>query len=192
MGDARTETPGAASTILQMLKVVLKFAVDDEWIEATGGWHAGTQGRRTRAWTEEECKQFEARWAPGTMQRRAYALAVYNGQRKRDLVAMARAHRKNGTIRVVQNKDQRRVMATRAPGPHCRTRRGVIGYMNLLVTTQDKAFDEVYFGAWFAFDAAKLPEGCVLHHPRPTRQEDAAHRRPRRTVGGPMTSRSSA
>ena len=38
------------------------------------------------------------------MERRAYALAIYTGQRLTDLVGMARAHRKNGSIRVVQSK----------------------------------------------------------------------------------------
>ena len=60
-----------------------------------------------RAWTDEECAAFEKRWAPGTMERRAYALALYTGQRKSDLVVMTRAHRKDGVIRVVQRQDRR-------------------------------------------------------------------------------------
>ena len=54
-----------AKTIVRMLKLVLRFAVDEEWIEANsaarmpplkiGEW---------RAWIDEECTQFEARWAP--------------------------------------------------------------------------------------------------------------------------------
>lgn len=46
----------------------------------------------------------EARWPSGTMQRRAYALAIYTGQRRGDLIKMTRAHRKGGEIRVVQDK----------------------------------------------------------------------------------------
>ena len=57
-----------------------------------------------RAWTDEECAKFEARWEPGTMQRRAYALALYTGQRKRDQITRTRAHRRNGGIHVVQSK----------------------------------------------------------------------------------------
>jgi hypothetical protein len=85
--NARAETPGAANTILRMLKVVLNFAVDEEWITSNpaakmkelkvGEW---------RDWTDDECAQFEKRWAPGTMQRRAYMLACYTGQRKSDQV----------------------------------------------------------------------------------------------------------
>jgi hypothetical protein len=36
--------------------------------------------------------------------------------------------------------------------------------MSLLTTSQGKAIDAVYFGAWFAdaIEAANLPEDCVL------------------------------
>ena len=57
-----------------------------------------------RDWEDEECVAFEKTWAPGTMERRAYALALYTGQRKTDVVGMVRAHRKDGFIRVIQSK----------------------------------------------------------------------------------------
>jgi integrase len=171
MRDERTETRGAANTIVRMLKLVLRFAVDEEWIEANpaarmpllkvGEW---------RAWTDEECEQFEARWAPGTMERRAYALAIYTGQRLTDLVGMARAHRKNGSIRVVQSKTGEELWIAEHKELTAELGRGVIGHMSLLTTTQGKAFDPVYFGAWFAgaIDEAKLPDDCVLHGLRKT------------------------
>src|SRR5262249_14964832 len=91
MRDVKAATPGAANTILRMLKILLNFAVDEEWIEASpaakmkelkvGEW---------RAWTDQECATFEMRWTPGTMERRAYSLALYTGQRLSDLVAMTR------------------------------------------------------------------------------------------------------
>jgi hypothetical protein len=33
MRDAKAETPGAANTIVRMLKLLLSFAVDEEWID---------------------------------------------------------------------------------------------------------------------------------------------------------------
>ena len=171
MRDARAETPGAANTVLRMLKVVLTFAVEEEWIE--GNPARGMQelkGGEWRAWTEDECGAFAARWAPGTMQRRAYALAVYTGQRKSDLVAMARAHRRNGRIRVVQHKTGKELWIPEHHQLSDELGRGVVGHMSLLVTTRGKAFDEVYFGAWFAdaIDEAKLSGDCVLHGLRKT------------------------
>ena len=103
--DERADTPGAANTIVRMLKLLLNFAVEDGLIAANpaakmkllkvGEW---------RAWTDEECAAFEADWPVGSMERRAYRLAIFTGQRKGDLVLMTRAHRKDGAIRVVQGK----------------------------------------------------------------------------------------
>src|SRR5262245_36277633 len=148
--DERADTPGAANTIVRMLKLLLNFAVDDGWIAANpaakmkllkvGEW---------RAWTDDECAIFEAHWPKGTVERRAYALALFTGQRKGDLVRMTRAHRRGGFIRVAQGKtdeelwipEHRELSAELASiGEH----------MSLLTTSQGKAFDPVYFGAWFA------------------------------------------
>jgi integrase len=171
MRDERADTPGAANTIVRMLKLVLNFAVEEEWIEANpaarmkllkvGEW---------RAWTDEECAAFEGPWAPGTMERRAYTLALYTGQRKSDLVLMARAHRKGGTIRVVQGKTGEELWVPEHRELNAELSRGVIGHMSLLTTSQGKGFDPVYFGAWFAdaIEAAGLPEDCVLHGLRKT------------------------
>lgn len=171
MRDERADTPGAANTIVRMLKLVLNFAVEEEWIEANpaarmkllkvGEW---------RAWTDEECAAFEKHWAQGTMERRAYALALYTGQRKSDLVLMARAHRKSGTVRVVQGKTGEELWIPEHRDLTAELGRGIIGHMSLLTTSQGKAFDPVYFGAWFAdaIDAAELPDDCVLHGLRKT------------------------
>ena len=40
-------------------------------------------GGRPLAWTDEECAAFEARWPAGGIQRRAYLLAKFTGQRCR-------------------------------------------------------------------------------------------------------------
>jgi hypothetical protein len=55
MRDERGDTPGAANTIVRMLKLLFNFAVDEEWIEANpaakmkllpvGEW---------RAWTDRQ------------------------------------------------------------------------------------------------------------------------------------------
>lgn len=169
--DERAETPGAANTLVRMLKLLLNFAVDEEWIEANpatkvdmlkvGAW---------RSWKDEECAAFEAKWSPGTMERRAYALALYTGQRKSDLVLMARAHRKGGAIRVIQGKTGEELWVPEHRELTAELSRGVQGHMSLLVTSQGKAFDPVYFGAWFAdaIEKADLPEACVLHGLRKT------------------------
>ena len=169
MRDERADTPGAANTIVRMLKLLLNFAFDDGLILANpavrmklfkvGEW---------RALTDDECAAFEGRWPPGTMERRAYALALFTGQRKGDLVLMTRAHRKDGFIRVVQGKTDEELWI-----PEHRdltAQLATVEHMSLLTTTQGKAFDAVYFGAWFAdvIEKAGLPDDCVLHGLRKT------------------------
>ena len=78
---------------------------------------------------------------------------------------MARAHRKNGAIRVVQGKTGEELWIPEHRELAAELARGETGHMSLLTTSQGKAFDPVYFGAWFAdaIEGAGLPEDCVLH-----------------------------
>jgi integrase len=170
--DEKAETPGAANNVLRMMKILLNFAVDDGLIKASpaakfkelpvGEW---------RAWTDEECTKFEKRWAPGTMQRRAYAMAFYTVQRKRDQISRTREHRKDGGICVVQSKTDEELWIPEHRELAAELGRGVASIGTLLVTpTQGKPFDETYYGAWMAgaIDKAGLPDDCVLHGLRKT------------------------
>ena len=165
--DEKGNTPGAANSVLRMLKILLNFAVEDDLIEASpaakfkelpvGEW---------RAWTDEECQRFENRWAPGSMQRRAYALALYTGQRKQDQITRTRNHRFGGGIHVVQSKTGEELWIREHRELALELGRGVLGIDTLLVTpTQGKPFDESYYGSWFAdaIDKAGLSDDCVLH-----------------------------
>lgn len=170
--DAKAETPGAANNVLRMMKILLNFAVDDGVIKASpaakfkelpvGEW---------RAWTDDECAKFEKRWTPGTMQRRAYAVALYTGQRKRDQISRTRSHRKDGGIYVVQSKTGEELWIAEHRELTAELARGVAGTGPLLFTpTQGKPFDENYYGAWMAdaIEKAGLPDDCVLHGLRKT------------------------
>jgi integrase len=124
-----------------------------------------------RSWTDEECAKFEERWPPGTMQRRAYALGLYTGQRKQDLVTRTRDHRIDGGIHVVQGKTGKELWIPEHRELTAELARGVVGFSSLLVTpVQGKPFSEEYFGAWFAepIEDAGLPRECVLHGLRKT------------------------
>ena len=128
-----------------------------------------------RAWKEEECAAFEPRWQTGTMQRRAYTLALYAGQRRSDLVRMTRAHRKGAMLHVSSQEktgEELWIPEHRELAPELA--RGEQAHMSLLTTSAGRAFDPVYFGAWFAeaIDAAGLPKACVLHGLRKTAEKD--------------------
>jgi integrase len=168
MQDALQNKPGAANTLVRMMRLLLSFARKRGYITTNpaseielltvGEW---------RAWTDDECAAFEKRWPQGSMQRRAYALALYTGQRLSDLIAMTRAHRANGEIHVLaQSKTGEEMWIPEHRELTAELARGVAGIEHLLTTpTQGKSFDAVYFGAWFAdaISAAGLPDDCVLH-----------------------------
>lgn len=122
-----------------------------------------------RAWSDEECATFEARWPAGSMQHRAYMLAKFTGQRCGDIASMTRAHRKDGAIRVIQQKtgaevwvpEHRKLAAELALGG---------GHMSLLTKPDGAAFDARGLSVWFgeAIEAAGLPDECVMHGLRKT------------------------
>jgi integrase len=165
--DAKTETPGAANNVLRMMKILLKFAVDDGLITHSpaarmkelpvGEW---------RAWADKECEAFEKKWKPGTMQRRAYAIALFTGQRKQDQITRARKHREDGGIYVVQSKTGEDLWIPEQRELTAELGRGVATIDTLLVTpTTGTPFDPTYHGSWFAdaIEDAGLPDDCVLH-----------------------------
>ena len=78
---ARAGTPGMANMFVKVLRTLFKYAIKEGYRTDNPAvnftlWKLGEH----RAWADEECGTFEARWAPGTMQRRAYMLAKYTGQ----------------------------------------------------------------------------------------------------------------
>jgi integrase len=101
-----------------------------------------------RAWSDEECAAFELRWLPGTMQRRAYALAKYTGQRCGDLARMTRAHCKDGSIRVVQQKTGAELWIRQHQ--ELTAELSDVEHLSLLTSSKGAAFDSDSLGRWFA------------------------------------------
>jgi integrase len=57
-----------------------------------------------QSWTEEEIFQFEAHHKPGSRARLAFALLLYTGQRRSDVLRMGRQHVRDGVLYVRQQK----------------------------------------------------------------------------------------
>jgi hypothetical protein len=103
--DAHSETPGMANMIVKVTRVLLNYAVEEGYRPDNPPFKIKTfKLGEHRASTDEECAAFEVRRPSGSMQRRAYMLARFSGQRCGDIANMALAHRKNDEIRVVQQK----------------------------------------------------------------------------------------
>lgn len=166
----RAATPGAANSLLQKIKVLIHFAIDNGWRTddptvrikkfAKGEFHT---------WTEEEIAQFETKWPISTTERLAFALLLYTGQRRSDVVEMAWSDVRNGAISVVPLKTQRttgvrlwipihpalaKILAVaKRSGP------------TILSTSFRKSFTGNGFGNYMAdkIEEAGLPEHCVTH-----------------------------
>jgi enterobacteria phage integrase len=163
-----------ANMVVKVVRVLLAYAVDNEY-------RADNPATRIklfklgehRVWTNQECATFEARWPAGTMQRRAYLLAKFTGQRCGDIARMTRAHKKDGLIRVVQEKtgtelwvrEYRDLAADLAAdlangGEH----------MSKLTKADGSAFSGDTLSPWFAVAIAEagLPDDIVMHGLRKT------------------------
>ena len=164
--DAKSDTPGAANGILRVLKILLNFAVDDGLIQSNpaarfrelpiGEW---------RSWSDAELKMFEARWPPGSMQRRAYCIALYTGLRKGDQIALTRRHRQDGCIVITQGKTGAEVSIPEHAALKAELARGISPLSHLLVSPTGRPFRSHRFGVWCAqaIRDAGLPDDVTWH-----------------------------
>ncbi len=121
MLSAKAGTPTAANHRLRTLRHLMSHAMKmgiirqdptlgvDRVPYQTDGYHT---------WTEAEIEQFESRWPSGTRERLAFALLLYTGQRRSDVVRMSRRHlrevavegRRVRVIEVAQEKTGHRLL----------------------------------------------------------------------------------
>jgi hypothetical protein len=71
-----------ANMIVRVVRMLLAYAVENEYRRDNPAQRIKLfKLGELRAWTDDECAAFEARWPSGSMQRRGYMLARYTGQR---------------------------------------------------------------------------------------------------------------
>jgi len=153
--EAKRDTPWAANNFLKLLRVLMRFAIEENMRrdDPTSGVRpvvSKTTGHHS--WTEAEIAQFEKVHAVGSRARLAFALLLYTGQRRSDVIHMGPQHVKNGCISVRQQKtgavleipihsELARIIAA-TPG----------GHLNYLVTNErgkSKSFTAPGFTNWF-------------------------------------------
>jgi len=121
------------------------------------------KGDGYHSWTEAEILQFERHHEVGSRARLAFALLLYTGQRRSDVVRMGRQHLNDGAICVRQQKTGREVWvpvhdALAAILAEASTN------LTFLLTDQGKPYTAAGFGNWFRdqCQAAGL-RGCSAH-----------------------------
>jgi enterobacteria phage integrase len=160
------DRPGARLSILKMLRVLIRHAVDIGWL-----MHDPSLGikrpkmQEIRSWTDAEISTFEERWPIGTKQRVAFALFLFTGQRVSDIHRMTWADVIGPRINVVQQKTGAKL----AIKLHAELRHALDEtprqHVTILNTVFGKPFSVKGFGQWMrtAITAAGLPLECQPH-----------------------------
>lgn len=166
--SSMADTPAAANNLLKKLRAVIRFgfvAWDLKYDPTTGISRYGEGTYHT--WTEAELAQYEARWPVGTRQRTAYALALYTGQRRADLVAMSWADydAKAGTIDVVQEKTGAKLTIPVHRDLFAALKATPRHHVRILGLATGQGTSVAAFGNFMAhaIGEAGLPDRCVLH-----------------------------
>lgn len=160
------ETPAAANNLLKKLRAVIRWGIANGWRkdDPTTGMKKFREGTH-HTWTEDEISQFENHWPLGTRERTAFALALYTGQRREDLIGMTWGALRGGVISVRQGKTgvelnipiHRNLQAALDAWPRL--------HVTVLATNDGRGTSVGGFGNFMAdsIGAADLPARCVLH-----------------------------
>jgi integrase len=166
----RASTPGAANDVLKKLKVLIHFAIDYGWRHDDPTLRAKMFPKgEIHTWTEDEIGAFERHWPIGSTPRLAFALLLYTGQRRSDVVSMSWADVDDETICVVPKKTQRstgvKLWIPIHPALAETLEHADRQTETILVTNYSRAFAATGFGNYFAdkIDDAGLPHRCVTH-----------------------------
>ncbi|MGA9659520.1 MAG: site-specific integrase [Asticcacaulis sp.] len=94
--DMKAATPGAARNLLNRLRVVFKYAIDLEMIEANPCLNIARPKSRSREgfipWSQSEIDQFKDFWDAGSKPRLALTLLLSTAVRRSDAVTLGRQH----------------------------------------------------------------------------------------------------
>lgn len=164
---ARAEKPGSANGLHKVLRAMMQHAVetglraDDPTRDVkvirvkSDGYHS---------WTESEIGQFEARHIVGSRARLAFALLLYTGQRRSDVVRMGRQHIRDGALQVRQLKTGAELSIPVHPELDAIIAETPTNHLTFLTTQFGQPFTAAGFGNWFReqCDLADLPD-CSAH-----------------------------
>lgn len=161
----RLRTAGAAGDDLKKLRILTRHAIERGWLDRdpTLGIRRAKPGRGHHTWTEPEIAQFEQRWPVGSRERRAFALLLYTGQRRSDVVRMRWADVHDDLLHVRQSKTGAQLCIPIHSA--LREALGKPGKGPILKTARGHAHTIAGFGVWFAarIEQAGLPSRCVTH-----------------------------
>jgi integrase len=163
----RAGQPGAANALRIALRVVMKHAIDiglraDDPTREVRAIRVKTGGHHT--WTESEIDQFERHHPVGSRARLAFALLLYTGQRRGDVLRMGAQHIRDGAIYVKQEKTSIELVIPLHPGLAHIIAAAPRDHLTFVTTRLGGPFQGSAFSRWFwqQCEAAEL-EHCSAH-----------------------------
>jgi integrase len=169
--DRKADLPEAAIGRVKALRRLFVWALDHDLIEFDPTRDLRRPAHTTlghHSWTMDEVEKFEARHQIGSKARLAFALLLYTGARRSDVVLLGRQHVKDGWIKFTAQKNRRRRPVTVEfpipPALQSIIEKTVTGTLTFLVTEYGLPFTAAGFGGWFRArcDEAGLPH-CSAH-----------------------------
>lgn len=162
-----SDTPSAANNLLDRLRVLMRLALDEEWITIdptyrVKGFRIDSDGFHT--WTEAEIETFCKRHPAGSKPRLALMLMLCTAQRRSDVVTIGRQRIEADRIKLRQKKTGEWVSVPIHPDLRKELRMAPKANMTFLLTEYGRPFSPAGFGNWFRTqcDLAGLPQ-CSAH-----------------------------
>jgi integrase len=166
--NEKATTPFAQRNFLNTLRAMFRWAAkegripDDPTLGVTRE-KAKSTGYKT--WSEDHIARFEAKHAIGTKARLAFALLLYTGQRRSDVVMIGRQDISNNVLTIDQGKTEGGEEAHLEIPVHPKLREIIdatptVGVKTFLVTHFGKPYTAPGFGNWFRelCDVADCPD----------------------------------
>jgi integrase len=150
---ARADKPAAANGLLKMLRILMQFAVNEGMRRddpTAGVKRIRSKSEGFATWSEDQIAAFAEHWPAGSREHLAFALLLYTGQRRGDVIHMGRQHVRNGAIELRQHKTGERLAVPihadlRAALDACPSE-----HLTFLTTKAGSPFTSAGFGNWFA------------------------------------------
>lgn len=102
-----SDRPASGNRWLRIFSILFRLAIEQDLIQIDPSRDVRRlkeKAEGARAWTNVEVAQFQAHWPLGSRARTAFALLLYTGQRRSDVVKIGPACIKEGMIAVTQQK----------------------------------------------------------------------------------------
>ena len=160
--------PSAQRSLLAALRTMFQWALKEGRVPddpTLGVSREKIKSTGYRTWSEAEIGRFESYYPVGHKARLAFALLLYTGQRRGDVVKLGPQHIHNGILTIDQGKTAGGEESHLEIPVHPKLREIIdatptVGVRTFLVTDQGKPYTAAHFGVWFRelSDAAQCPD----------------------------------